>query len=99
VKQRIDSLDKERFVCMHTLIEGGALMEKLEYINYELKFEGYGRGGCICMMSSEYKAKEGIEIREEDIELGKDKAIGMLCMKLWRPTSWLTLMPILEKVL
>ena len=43
-------------------------MEKLEYISYELKFEGYGRGGCVCKMSSEYKAKEGIEIKEEDID-------------------------------
>ncbi|KAE8076832.1 hypothetical protein FH972_015456 [Carpinus fangiana] len=99
VKHGIDSLDNERFMCKHTLIEGDALMEKLEYISYELKFEGYGRGGCVCKMRSEYKAKEGIEIKEEDIELGKDRAIGILCMKLWRPTSWLTLLPILEKLL
>ncbi|XP_059453138.1 pathogenesis-related protein STH-2-like [Corylus avellana] len=57
--------------------EGDALMEKLEYNRYELKFEGYGKGVCVCKMSSEYKAKEGIEIKEEDIELGNDRAIGM----------------------
>jgi hypothetical protein len=60
VKHKIDSLDKERFMHKHTLIEGDALMEKLEYISYELKFEGYGRRGCVCKMRSEYKAKEGI---------------------------------------
>ncbi|KAB1213918.1 Major allergen Pru ar 1 [Morella rubra] len=77
VRHRIDELDKEKFMCKHTLIEGDALMDKLEYITYEVKFEGYGRGGCVCKMTSEYKAKEGIEIKEEDIELGKDRAIGM----------------------
>ncbi|XP_040999892.1 pathogenesis-related protein STH-2-like [Juglans microcarpa x Juglans regia] len=77
VRHRIDAIDEEKFTCKHTLIEGDALMDKLEYITYEVKFEGYGRGGCICKLSSEYKAKEGVEIKEEDIELGKDRAIGM----------------------
>ncbi|GLT32559.1 hypothetical protein SLA2020_072180 [Shorea laevis] len=77
VKHRIDELDKEKFFCKYTLIEGDALTDKLESITYEVSFEGYGYGGCICKMTSEYKAKEGIEIREEDIELGKDRAIGM----------------------
>ncbi|XP_059453017.1 pathogenesis-related protein STH-21-like [Corylus avellana] len=74
--------------------KGGPLMEKLEYISYELKSEGYGRGGCVCKMSSEYKAMEGIEIKEEDIEFGKDRAIGMY--EVVRPTSRLTLMPTLK---
>ncbi|KAM3707818.1 hypothetical protein ACB098_02G053900 [Castanea mollissima] len=77
VKHRIDALDKEKFMCKHTLIEGDALMDKLEYITYEVKFEGYGRGGCICKMTSEYKGKDGVEIKEQDIEHGKDRAIGM----------------------
>ncbi|XP_022760622.1 major allergen Pru ar 1-like [Durio zibethinus] len=77
VKHRIDELDKEKFMCKYTLIEGDALTDKLEFISYEVKFEAYGYGGCICKMTSEYKAKEGIEIKQEDIELGKDRAIGM----------------------
>lgn len=77
VKHRIDALDKEKLTCKYTLIEGDALAGKLEYVTYEVQFEGYGRGGCICKLTSEYKAKEGVEIKEEDIEHGKDRAIGM----------------------
>ncbi|KAL6188533.1 hypothetical protein ACLB2K_039925 [Fragaria x ananassa] len=79
-KHRIDALDKENLMCRYTFIESDAaehLLDKLEYITYDVKFEGYGRGGCICHLTSEYKAKDGIQIKEEDIELGKDRAIGM----------------------
>ncbi|XP_062108678.1 major allergen Pru ar 1-like [Humulus lupulus] len=77
IKHRIDALDKEALMCKFTLIEGDQLIDKLEYVSYEVQFEGYGRGGCVCKLTSEYKAKEGIEIKEEDIEHGKDRAIGM----------------------
>ncbi|CAL2226859.1 unnamed protein product [Prunus armeniaca] len=80
VKHRIDALDKEALSCTYTFIETDAdnsLLEKLEYITYDVKFEGYGRGGCICNLTSTYKAKDDIHIKEEDIELGKDRAIGM----------------------
>lgn len=80
VKHRIDALDKEALSCSYTFIESDAsdhLMDKLEYITYDVKFEGYGRGGCICHLTSTYKAKDDIQIKEEDIELGKDRAIGM----------------------
>ncbi|XWS14138.1 hypothetical protein CRYUN_Cryun36dG0097700 [Craigia yunnanensis] len=77
VKHRIGELDNENFMCKYTLIEGDALMDKLEFITYEVKFEAYGYEGCICTMTSEYKSKEGIEVKEEDIELVKDRAIGM----------------------
>ncbi|KAL2506816.1 Bet v 1 domain-containing protein [Abeliophyllum distichum] len=39
VKNRIDELDKENFVCKYTMIEGDALGDKLEFIAYEIKFE------------------------------------------------------------
>lgn len=77
MKFRIDALDKENLMCKYTMIEGDALNDKLEYITHEVKFERYGTRGCLCKVSSEYKAKEGVEIKEEDIELGKDRAIGM----------------------
>ncbi|XP_030463114.1 major allergen Pru ar 1-like [Syzygium oleosum] len=77
MKHRIDALDKDNLTCKYTLIEAEPLMEKLEYVTYEVKFERFGFTGCICKLTSEYKAKEGIEIKEEDIEHGKDRAIGM----------------------
>ncbi|XP_027165604.1 major allergen Pru ar 1-like [Coffea eugenioides] len=77
VKHRIDALDKEHYMVKFTLIEGDALMDKLDWISYEVKFEPYGYTGCICKITSEYKTKENVEIKEEEIELGKDRAIGM----------------------
>ncbi|XP_059632771.1 pathogenesis-related protein STH-21-like [Cornus florida] len=77
VKHRIDALDNENFMCKYTLFEGDAFLEKLESVSYEVKFERYGYSGCICKLSSEYRPKENVEIKEEDIELGKDRAIGM----------------------
>ncbi|KAF8401410.1 hypothetical protein HHK36_012349 [Tetracentron sinense] len=76
-KHRIDALDKENFTCKYTLIEGDVLMDKLESITYEVKFERYGTGGCVCKMSSEYHTIGDVEIKEEDIEAGKDRAIGL----------------------
>lgn len=77
VKHRIDALDKENFMCKYTFIEGDALMDKLECITHEVKFEAYGFGGCLCKITSEYYTKGNVEIKEEDIEHGKDRAIGM----------------------
>lgn len=77
MKHRIDAMDKDKFMCKYTLIETDPQLDKLESVAYEVKFEPYGLRGCICRLTSEYKAKEGAEIKEEDIEHGKDRAIGM----------------------
>ncbi|XP_058212556.1 major allergen Pru ar 1-like [Rhododendron vialii] len=77
VKLRIDELDKEKFTCKYTFIEVEGLMETIESISYDVKFEPYGYTGCVCKMTSEYKTKPDVEIKEEDIEHGKDRAIGM----------------------
>ncbi|CAK9145617.1 unnamed protein product [Ilex paraguariensis] len=77
VKHRIDALDKENYTSKYTLFEGDALMDKLESISYEVKFEKYGYTGCVCKISCEYNTKENVEIKQEDIELGKDRAVGM----------------------
>lgn len=52
-------------------------MAKLDRITHEVKFEAYGFGGCRCMITSEYYTKDNMEIKEEDIEQGKDRAVGM----------------------
>ena len=78
MKHRIDALDKEKLTCTYTMFETDALiMDKIEYITYDVKFEPYGFGGCVCNLTSVYKTKGDVEIREEDIEHGKDRAIGM----------------------
>uniref|UniRef100_A0A5B7A9U9 Putative major allergen Pru ar 1-like n=1 Tax=Davidia involucrata TaxID=16924 RepID=A0A5B7A9U9_DAVIN len=77
LKHKIDALDAEKLVCKYTLIEGDVLGDKLESIVYEVKFEASGNGGSICKMSSEYHTKGDVELKEEDIKEGKDKAMGM----------------------
>uniref|UniRef100_A0A5B7B3B5 Putative major allergen Pru ar 1 n=1 Tax=Davidia involucrata TaxID=16924 RepID=A0A5B7B3B5_DAVIN len=77
VKHRIDALDKDNMTYAYTLIEGDALMDKLESISYEIKLESSPDGGCIGKNTSKYHTKPGIEIKEEDIKSGKEKAAGV----------------------
>ncbi|PKI40685.1 hypothetical protein CRG98_038940 [Punica granatum] len=65
LKHRIDTLDSENLVC------------KLEKVVYEVKFEASSTGGCVCKMTSEYHTKGDMELKEEEIKHGKDKAMGL----------------------
>ncbi|KAA8527408.1 hypothetical protein F0562_034877 [Nyssa sinensis] len=77
LKHKIDALDTEKLVCKYTLIEGDVLGGELESVVYEVKFEASGDGGCVCKMTSEYHTKGAIELKEDDIKAGKDKAFGL----------------------
>lgn len=76
LKHKIDALDTQNYLCKYTLIEGGVLGDKLESISYEVKFEATGEGS-VCKMTSHYHTKGDIELKEEDIKEGKDKAFGL----------------------
>lgn len=77
-KHRVDALDKEKFVCKYRFIEGDGFIDSmLEFLTHEIKFEGYGQGGCVCKITCDFKAKEGVEIKGIDIELVKHKPLGM----------------------
>ncbi|XP_010028226.2 pathogenesis-related protein STH-21 [Eucalyptus grandis] len=77
LKHRIDAIDIENLVCKYTLIDGDVVFDKIEFVAYEVKFEGSSDGGCMCKMTSEYHTKAGAELKEEDIKQGKDKAMGL----------------------
>ncbi|PQQ21464.1 major allergen Pru ar 1 [Prunus yedoensis var. nudiflora] len=78
VKNRVDQVDEENFVYGYTLIEGDALvMEKLEYVSYEVKFEAAEDGGSKNKMVSKYHTKGDFALQEEDIKAGREKALGM----------------------
>ncbi|XP_010259439.1 PREDICTED: major allergen Pru ar 1-like [Nelumbo nucifera] len=77
VKNRVNELDKENFVCKYSLIEGDPLKDKLDHIDYEVKFMSSSDGGCMCKMISQYHTKGDVEIKEEEIKEGKDQAKGM----------------------
>ncbi|KAI3469330.1 hypothetical protein Pfo_025993 [Paulownia fortunei] len=78
VKHRIDALDKENMSYAYTLIEGDPLKDKLEKISYEMKLESGPDGGTKGKNASTYYTKPGVEIKEEEIKAGKDKAGGLL---------------------
>ncbi|KAK9286796.1 hypothetical protein L1049_015201 [Liquidambar formosana] len=77
LKHRIDALDKENMIYNYTMIEGDTLLDKIESISYETKFEATADGRTICKSVSKYYPKAGVEIKEEEIKAGKEKATGM----------------------
>ncbi|CAL5368039.1 unnamed protein product [Camellia sinensis] len=76
LKHKIDLLDVENYEYKYTLIEGDALSGKLESLSYEVKFETID-GGSKVTSTSYYHAKGDIELTEEEMAGGKDKAMGM----------------------
>ncbi|XP_039154879.1 pathogenesis-related protein STH-21-like [Eucalyptus grandis] len=77
LKHKIDALDTENLVCKYTLIEGDVIFDKIESIVYEVQFLASSNGGCVCKMTSEYHTKGDVELKEDDIKQGKEKAMGL----------------------
>lgn len=73
MKHRIDGIDKENFVYSYTVIEGDTISDSIEKICYETKLVASGSGSII-KSSSEYHAKGDVEIKEEHVKAGKEKA-------------------------
>ncbi|XP_004298150.1 PREDICTED: major allergen Pru ar 1-like [Fragaria vesca subsp. vesca] len=78
VRNRVDEVDDENYVYNYTLIEGDAsVMEKVEFISYEVKFEATPEGGSKNRMVSKYHTKGDIVLNDEDMISGREKALGM----------------------
>ncbi|XP_060174594.1 major strawberry allergen Fra a 1-2-like [Lycium barbarum] len=77
IKYRIDELNEEKFIYKYALIEGDALVEKLEKITYEVKFEQSPDGGSISKVTSTYYTEGDFKLKEEEIKAGKEKVLGM----------------------
>ncbi|KAK6254437.1 hypothetical protein SCA6_015753 [Theobroma cacao] len=77
VKHKVDGIDKENFSYSYSVIEGDALMNTLEKISYETKFVAGPDGGSVCKSTSKYYTIGDIEIKEEQIKAGKERALGM----------------------
>ncbi|WRX20381.1 hypothetical protein QQP08_012868 [Theobroma cacao] len=52
-------------------------MNTLEKISYETKFVAGPDGGSVCKSTSKYYTIGDIEIKEEQIKAGKERALGM----------------------
>ncbi|XWS38987.1 hypothetical protein CRYUN_Cryun18bG0011200 [Craigia yunnanensis] len=77
IKNRIDELDEKNFSYKYSLIEGDGLMDKLDKITYEVKFEATADGGSKNKMISTYYTKGDFVLTEEEIKTGKEKALAM----------------------
>ncbi|XP_017226233.1 major strawberry allergen Fra a 1-2-like [Daucus carota subsp. sativus] len=77
VKYHIDELNEDKYTYNYTLLEGDALVENLEKITYEVKFESSSSGGTISKVTSKYYTKGDFMLKEEDIKSGKEKVLMM----------------------
>ncbi|KAL0286600.1 UNVERIFIED_CONTAM: Major allergen Pru ar 1 [Sesamum calycinum] len=77
VKHRVDAIDTENLTHSYSIVEGDALMGGLESITYHVKIVPTEDGGCICKNRSIYQTKGDVEIAEEKIKEGKEKALAM----------------------
>ncbi|GMY27833.1 major allergen Pru ar 1-like [Fagus crenata] len=77
IKHKIDAIDKENYVYNYSVIEGQPLSDKIEKISYETKLVASPDGGSIFKSISKYHAKDDVEISEEQIKAGKEKASGL----------------------
>ncbi|PRQ39306.1 putative START-like domain, Bet v I type allergen [Rosa chinensis] len=55
-------------------VEGDALSDKIEKISYETKLVASSDGGSIIKSTSNYHTKGDVEIKEEHVKAGKEKA-------------------------
>ncbi|XP_021806249.1 major allergen Pru ar 1-like [Prunus avium] len=77
VKYRIDRLDKDNFVYSYSLIEGDSITDKIQKICYEIKLVASADGGSIIKNTSNYHSIGDLEIKEEDVKAGKERASGL----------------------
>ncbi|KAK6145998.1 hypothetical protein DH2020_019867 [Rehmannia glutinosa] len=77
VKYCVDELNEKTFTYGYTLIEGDSLVDKLEKITYEVKFEESADGGSISKVTSKYFTVGDFSLKEEEVKAGKEKVLAM----------------------
>ncbi|KAK5840693.1 hypothetical protein PVK06_009596 [Gossypium arboreum] len=65
MKQKVEAVDKDKFVYIYSVIEGDALMDKLEKITYETKLETSPNGGSVCKTTCKYYTIGEFELKEQ----------------------------------
>ncbi|XP_031398417.1 major allergen Pru ar 1-like [Punica granatum] len=71
LKNRVEAIDAGKLVCKYTLIESDIAFDKIDSVVNEVKFiASSDGGGCL------HYVKARVELKEEDIKQGKDKAMG-----------------------
>ncbi|KAL3753022.1 hypothetical protein ACJRO7_000420 [Eucalyptus globulus] len=77
MKQKVESLDKENLIYCYSIIEGDVLGTTFEKISNEVKITASPEGGSVCKNTSKYFTIGEVEITEEKIKAGKEKASEM----------------------
>nr|GLL41117.1 major allergen Pru ar 1-like [Ipomoea trifida] len=77
IKYYIDELNEETLTYKYTLVEGDALLDQLEKITYEVKFEKTAEGGSISKVTSKYYTVGDFKMKEEEIKAGKERVLAM----------------------
>ncbi|KAG5618721.1 hypothetical protein H5410_018545, partial [Solanum commersonii] len=77
IKYRVDELNEEAYTYKYTLIEGDGLVDNLEKITYDVKFEKSADGGSISKVTSSYYTVGDFKLKEEEIKAGKEKVLAM----------------------
>ncbi|KAI3459447.1 hypothetical protein Pfo_016110 [Paulownia fortunei] len=77
VKYRVDELNEKTFSYGYTLIEGDSLVDKLEKITYDVKFEQTADGGSISKVTSKYFTVGDFTLKEEEVKAGKERVLAM----------------------
>lgn len=91
VKHRIDAIDHQHLTSKYTLIETGVVFDKIEFVNYEVKFEACD-GGSLVKNTSEYHTKHvGYSTRKKTLK--EEKKFGGPTkeekIRIWDYTMWL----------
>ncbi|GER52225.1 major pollen allergen Aln g 1 [Striga asiatica] len=77
VGKRVDAIDSDNLRYGYSIIGGDALGGMLESITYRVEVVPKEDGGCICKVTGTYHGKEGVEVDEEKIKVGENKAVMM----------------------
>ncbi|KAL6532459.1 hypothetical protein OROGR_014429 [Orobanche gracilis] len=67
-------VDAEMCIAKYSLIEGAWLGEKLERVDYDVKFEESSNGGCVIKITSDYRTKGNAVFDDEDCKADNDRA-------------------------
>ncbi|PHT47482.1 Major allergen Pru ar 1 [Capsicum baccatum] len=77
IKYCVDELNEDTYTYKYTLIEGEGLVDNLEKITYDVKFEQSADGGSISKVTSSYYTVGDFKLKDEEIKAGKEKVLAI----------------------
>ncbi|KAK9162298.1 hypothetical protein Syun_003200 [Stephania yunnanensis] len=72
VRERVEELDKENFMCKCSVVEGGTKGIGYKSASNKVSFEATANGGSVCKLVGEFEELEGLEYTEEELSKRKE---------------------------